>query len=126
LRLIDKVEQRILARAFAGYLVEQDPDDEPADRLLDRIRQLRAISAVEAPKRPKAKAMKADPKQAIVADSNNWPKKGLAFEAIAQRVLLPYSDLRDAIFELLSGTSPTLMQVFDEGEKRMLLRRVEP
>jgi type I restriction enzyme, S subunit len=126
LQLIDKLEQRILARAFAGHLVEQDPDDETADKLLDRIREMRAISSVDAPKQPKAKAMKTDAIQAIVEDSANWPVKGLAFEAIAQRVLLPYSDMRNAIFELMSGTSPALMQVFDDGEKRMLLRRTEP
>jgi type I restriction enzyme S subunit len=123
LRLVDRAEQRILARAFAGQLVKQDTDDEPADKLLDRIREMRTIPVVDAPKRPKAKAVKTDPKQALLTDSADWPEKGLVFEAIAQRVVLPYGDVRDALFELLSGTSPKLMQVFDKDEGCMLFKR---
>lgn len=37
-RQADKLEQSILARAFRGELVSQDPNDEPASTLLDRIR----------------------------------------------------------------------------------------
>lgn len=123
LRLVDRAEQRILARAFAGQLVEQDTDDESADKLLDRIREMRTIPVVDAPKRPKAETVKTDPKQALLTDSADWPEKGLAFEEIAQRIVLPYSDVRDALFDLLSGTSPKLMQVFDKDENRILLRR---
>ncbi|MCV2402937.1 restriction endonuclease subunit S [Marinomonas sp. C2222] len=34
---VDKLTQSILAKAFRGELVPQDPDDEPADKLLERI-----------------------------------------------------------------------------------------
>ncbi|MGB5084316.1 MAG: restriction endonuclease subunit S [Methylocystis silviterrae] len=94
LQLVDQAEQRILARAFAGQLVKQDADDEPADILLDRIRKMRTIPVVDAPKPPKAKTVKTDPKQALLTDSADWPEKGLAFETIAQRVVLPYGDVR--------------------------------
>ncbi len=123
LQLVNRAEQRILAKAFAGQLVAQNTDDEPADKLLDRVRDMRTIPV--APTRPKAKTVKTDSKQAVLADSAEWPEKGLAFEAIAQRVVLPYNDVRDALFELLSGTSPMLTQVFDKDENRMLLRRAE-
>lgn len=123
LQLLDRVEQRILAKAFAGQLVEQDTNDEPADKLLDRIRELRTSTIVDAPKRPKAKTVKTDTKQALWTDSAEWPENGLAFEAISERIVLPYDEVRDALFELLSGTSPKLMQVFDQDEGRMLLRR---
>ncbi len=36
-RLIDRLDQAVLAKAFRGELVPQDPDDEPASALLDRI-----------------------------------------------------------------------------------------
>ena len=42
--LIDRLEAAILARAFRGELVPQDPADEPASVLLDRIRAQRAIA----------------------------------------------------------------------------------
>ncbi|MCI0407230.1 MAG: restriction endonuclease subunit S [Acidobacteria bacterium] len=38
-RRSEKLEQAILARAFRGELVSQDPNDEPASTLLDRIRR---------------------------------------------------------------------------------------
>ena len=38
---IDKLTQSILAKAFRGELVPQDPNDEPASALLERIRQQR-------------------------------------------------------------------------------------
>ncbi len=35
---VDKLTQSILAKAFRGELVPQDPNDEPASKLLERIR----------------------------------------------------------------------------------------
>jgi len=42
--LIDRLEAAILAKAFCGELVPQDPSDEPASVLLDRIRAQRAAA----------------------------------------------------------------------------------
>ena len=41
-RQLDRLDQAILAKAFRGELVPQDPADEPASVLLDRIRAERA------------------------------------------------------------------------------------
>jgi type I restriction enzyme, S subunit len=41
LKLLGHLDQRILAKAFAGDLVPQDPNDEPAETLLARIRTAR-------------------------------------------------------------------------------------
>lgn len=43
-RLLDRLDQAVLAKAFRGELVPQDPADEPASVLLDRIRADRAAS----------------------------------------------------------------------------------
>jgi type I restriction enzyme S subunit len=40
--LLDHLEQATLAKAFRGELVPQDPNDEPASALLERIREARA------------------------------------------------------------------------------------
>lgn len=44
LKLLGHLDQRILAKAFAGDLVPQDPTDEPAETLLARIREVRAVA----------------------------------------------------------------------------------
>jgi len=41
-RLLDRLDKVLLAKAFRGELVPQDPADEPASALLDRIRAERA------------------------------------------------------------------------------------
>lgn len=38
---VDKLTQSILTKAFRGELVPQDPNDEPAEKLLERIREQR-------------------------------------------------------------------------------------
>jgi len=40
----EKLTQSILAKAFRGELVPQDPNDEPASALLERIRVVRAAT----------------------------------------------------------------------------------
>jgi type I restriction enzyme S subunit len=39
----ERLRQAILAQAFAGKLVPQDPNDEPAEKLLERIREGRKL-----------------------------------------------------------------------------------
>ncbi len=55
--LLDRLESAILAKAFRGELVPQDPNDEPASVLLDRIRAERA--AAPKPKRGRRAAASA-------------------------------------------------------------------
>ncbi|WP_287361550.1 hypothetical protein [Mesorhizobium sp.] len=47
-KLIDRLDQAVLAKAFRGELVPQDPNDEPASVLLERIKTGRGAA-------PKAK-----------------------------------------------------------------------
>ncbi|EOI6421515.1 restriction endonuclease subunit S [Vibrio cholerae] len=51
---VDKLTQSILAKAFRGELVPQDPNDEPADKLLERIATARKEAEVLAKAAKKA------------------------------------------------------------------------
>jgi type I restriction enzyme S subunit len=51
----DRLKQATLAKAFRGELVPQDPNDEPAAALLERIR-------AERQEQPKGKAVKSKQK----------------------------------------------------------------
>jgi type I restriction enzyme S subunit len=55
-KLIDRLDQAVLAKAFRGDLVPQDPADEPASMLLDRIRAER-VAAPKAKRGRKAKVL---------------------------------------------------------------------
>jgi type I restriction enzyme S subunit len=48
---LDSAGQSILAKAFRGELVEQDPNDEPAEALLARLRAEKSAAAKDAPPR---------------------------------------------------------------------------
>lgn len=53
---LNKVDQSILSKAFRGELVPQDPNDEPADLLLERIRAEREkLTPKKKTKRPRKK-----------------------------------------------------------------------
>ncbi|MGQ3298688.1 restriction endonuclease subunit S [Reyranella sp.] len=49
--LIDRLDQAVLAKAFRGELVPQDPNDEPASVLLERIRAERETAPAAKPRR---------------------------------------------------------------------------
>ncbi len=53
--LIDKLDQAVLAKAFRGELVPQDPNDEPASVLLERIRAEREAVPAAKPGRGRAR-----------------------------------------------------------------------
>jgi type I restriction enzyme S subunit len=54
-KLIDHLDQAVLAKAFRGELVPQDPNDEPASVLLDRIRAERGMASDKPNKRTRSR-----------------------------------------------------------------------
>ncbi|KHD25444.1 hypothetical protein NM09_06880 [Vibrio caribbeanicus] len=60
---VDKLTQSILAKAFRGELVDQDPNDEPADKLLERIAEARKEAEALAKAAKKARSTKSPAKK---------------------------------------------------------------
>jgi type I restriction enzyme S subunit len=62
----DKLTQAILAKSFRGELVPQDPNDEPAEVLLERIKAEKEAATTKPPKITKKRGKKASsPQQTI-------------------------------------------------------------
>ncbi|MGD1455637.1 restriction endonuclease subunit S [Vibrio harveyi] len=60
---VDILTQSILAKAFRGELVDQDPNDEPADKLLERIAEARKEAEALAKAAKKARSTKSPAKK---------------------------------------------------------------
>jgi type I restriction enzyme, S subunit len=57
-KLIDHLDQAILAKAFRGELVQQDPNDEPASALLERIQGVQQAKRIASSPREVRKSPK--------------------------------------------------------------------
>jgi type I restriction enzyme, S subunit len=97
--------QHILRTAFAGQLVSQDPNDEPAGVLLERIR----AEGVERAKQPKVRKTKQQKEIAavvrklidVLAEAGDWVpaqeafrRCGVADGALTDQIELLYAELR--------------------------------
>jgi type I restriction enzyme S subunit len=126
--LLPKLEDAILAKAFRGELVPQDPNDEPASALLDRVRLVSEEAGT--PRRSlernikREKVKMPDLQETLEADSAAWPDQGLGFEEIASRISADYEQLREAMFASLAAKPALLRQHFDPVAGQMRIQRV--
>lgn len=109
----------VLAKAFRGELVPQDPSDEPASALLVRLKSQRpdvprkaSHPVHEMPKKP-TKMTNID-KGSVKAAILELKVDRFSFDEL--RNLLPgdYEPLKTALFELLEEPSPVVRQVFNK------------
>lgn len=128
---INRLTQSLLAKAFRGELVPQDPNDESAEILLKRIKALREQEMQKIPAKKKSaakkKAVVAKAKTGKVDVIGNVPESsvekgfsataaGMAerlkesfsddiftVEQLKEKVDAGYEDLKDGLFELLKG-----------------------
>ncbi|WP_418126186.1 restriction endonuclease subunit S [Variovorax sp. 160MFSha2.1] len=122
---IDGLQPVLLTRAFRGELVPQDPDDEPAADLLERIALSRQSTPVARGRtksqgrselRPKAKSL-ADTIAAMSSDD-------FTFDELRQAASGDYESIKDELFAALADTNSGVAQFFDAGSGSMKIRRV--
>jgi len=118
--------QNILRAAFAGELVHQDPNDEPARVLMERIRLERAIQQMQ-PKFRKSK------KITLMHSFNSksileWVKArtvdDFSFDDLRGGIAGDYEALKESVFQLLAADQPTIEQFFDNETGTLRFRRV--
>ncbi len=97
--------KNILKSAFSGQLVEQDPNDEPASVLLEKIKkereELAKIAKPRKPRQPKKKDNVMDTLLEVLTAENGWieaqdafKKCGIVDETSTDRVEEIYAELR--------------------------------
>jgi type I restriction enzyme S subunit len=72
--LLDRLEEAILTKAFNGELVPQDPNDEPASVLLERIKAARNQQAQSQPKRGRKTSEPKAPRERAVKTKSRQGK----------------------------------------------------
>lgn len=90
--LPEKLKKSILQEAITGRLVPQDPNDEPASVLLDKIRQKKAQLVKEGKLKKKdleEKPISEDEKPFDIPDSWEWVRLGYLINLLSGRDLSP-------------------------------------
>lgn len=120
--------QNILRAAFAGELVPQDPNDEPASALLERIRTERSIHIMK-PKPRKSKnikSMNSSDAESISIWIQARNTDSFSFDDIRQHFSGNYDALKDLVFQLLAADQPIFEQFFDTETGTLRFRKVIP
>ncbi|MBH8577232.1 restriction endonuclease subunit S [Nostocaceae cyanobacterium CENA369] len=118
---VERLTPALLAKAFRGELVPQDPNDESVSSLLEQIRTDRAAQpskanrAMTSRKTAITKMTKESVKEAI----RQLPKDKFSFDELRENLTGDYDSLKDILFTLLSEAEPILTQVFDQEERAM-------
>ncbi|MDW9854079.1 hypothetical protein GOB46_16010 [Sinorhizobium meliloti] len=125
LELVGRLDEAILAKAFRGELVPQDENDEPAEKLLERIRAERQAAPKVKKRIAKRTSAMLTARDFLNAKLPNWPHDGISFQELRSEFSGSYDNLKDAVFAMLSDENAPLRQVFDEQRSTMTLRKRE-
>jgi len=115
---VERLTPLLLEKAFHGELVPQDPNDETAAILLERIRAERIA-------KPKQVVVNRKPKMPKMTEKSvkevirQLPSETFSFDELREKISGDYDLFKDILFTLLSEAEPSLMQVFDQEAKAM-------
>jgi type I restriction enzyme S subunit len=118
---VEHLTPAILSKAFRGELVPQDPNDELASALLEKIRAERATMSDKPKKvssRKKLKRIKMN-KETVKEIIHQLPNNKFSFGELRDKLPGNYDELKEIVFALLSEPEPSITQVFDETSQAM-------
>lgn len=115
----------LLAKAFRGELVPQDPKDEFADLLLERIKENREnkIPKSKNGRATKVKRMKKLPPTSLLEVIDRLGEGCFTFDQLREVAARDYETLRDELFLLLADSESGFKQVFDVETRMMKFKR---
>lgn len=119
-----RLAPQVLAKAFRGELVEQDPRDEPAALLLARV-NAETVPKAKRKSHPRKLELKPETDQSLLSVIDQMGKSEFTFEELRQASVRSYEPLRDELFALLSDAGSGIEQYFDAKQGLMKLRRVQ-
>lgn len=113
---IEHLTPALLTKAFRGGLIPQDPNDEPASVLLERIQAERAAK----PERPKRVTTRKPKRIRMTEESvkdaiRQLPEDMFSFDDLRNALAGDYERLKTILFTLLSEADPSISQVFDQS-----------
>lgn len=114
--LVEQLPQVLLAKAFSGQLVPQDPNDEPASVLLERLRNTPALTkAKRVPKSPKSNfQLELAVPQSLIEILNHHPD-GISPEKLFSLAGFTDADV-DSFYQELARLQPQLEETKPTGE----------
>lgn len=115
---VEKLTPALLAKSFRGELVPQDPSDEPASMLLERIRS-KQVSKEKPIKTLRKTPMAKYNTESVKVIIQQMPQNRFSFDELRNQVTTDYEALKDIVFALLAESEPVLRQVFDENVQAM-------
>jgi type I restriction enzyme S subunit len=130
-RIVDRLTPALLAKAFRGELVPQDPNDESASDLLEKLKANKSHASAKLQRRrsnssTERRAMSITNKDFIKSAILSLKTDRFSFDELRAEVGGDYESLKRVLFELLEEPSPIARQVFDQEAKAMKFERLEP
>ena len=130
-RVVDRLTPALLAKAFRGELVPQDPNDEPASELLAKLKSTHSDALHVSPRRrakqpTRRQTMSISDMDSVKAAILNLKTDQFSFDELRDQAGGDYESLKGILFKLLVEPRPVVRQVFDQEAKAMKLERIRP
>lgn len=119
--------KNILNNAFSGRLVEQNPADNPASLLLEKIKADRDVRD-KLPKQKKTKKKQGYMNNFNINTFKKWIKDheedAFSFDDISTAFQVDYETIKNSLFDVLSEGNPIIKQSFNKKIGKIIFKRI--